>query len=131
MDDNYYSLLMGAVTNLPSAGEPAMRQAIYDRACKALLTQLRTLSPPLPEVYVLLEQRKLEGAIAQIEAGFESNAGISVPTQSPYVAGAAGPPQAGSTDSVAPTTTLKPASADPTHEKLFEPTTFALARLEE
>ena len=46
---DYHSLLMRAVANLPSAGTPATRQAIYGRARKALLEQLRSLRPPLPE----------------------------------------------------------------------------------
>ena len=46
---DYHSLLMRAVANLPNSGTPATRGAIYERARKALLDQLRSLRPPLPE----------------------------------------------------------------------------------
>ena len=46
---DYHSLLMRAVANLPNAGTPETRGAIYGRAKKALLEQLRSLRPPLPE----------------------------------------------------------------------------------
>ena len=46
---DYHSLLMRAVANLPNAGTSATRGAIYERARKALVEQLRSLRPPLPE----------------------------------------------------------------------------------
>ena len=46
---DYQSLLTRAVANLPPSSTPAARQAIYGRARKALVTQLRSLRPPLPE----------------------------------------------------------------------------------
>ena len=67
---DYHSLLMRAVANLPSAATPATRQAIYGRARKALLEQLRSLRPPLPESDIGREERALDAAIAQIEARF-------------------------------------------------------------
>ena len=67
---DYHSLLMRAVANLPSAGTPATREAIYDRARKALLEQLRSLRPPLPESDIAREANALDAAIAQIEAKY-------------------------------------------------------------
>jgi hypothetical protein len=67
---DYQSLLSRAVANLPSGSSRATRQAIYDRARKALLTQLRTLRPPLPEGDIVREESALDAAIAQVEARF-------------------------------------------------------------
>src|SRR5271170_4728215 len=67
---DYQSLLTRAVANLPSTGSAAARQAIYDRARKALLTQLRTLRPPLPESDIAREEKALDQAIALVEEKF-------------------------------------------------------------
>src|SRR5271168_3634645 len=64
---DYHSLLTRAVANLPNAGTPATRAAIYGRARKALLEQLRSLRPPLPESDIAREEKALDAAIAQIE----------------------------------------------------------------
>ena len=55
---DYHSLLMRAVANLPNAGTPATRGAIYGRARKALLEQLRSLRPPLPESDITREEKR-------------------------------------------------------------------------
>src|SRR5277367_1973438 len=64
---DYHSLLMRAVVNLPNAGTPATRGAIYERARKALVEQLRSLRPPLPESDITREETALDAAIAEIE----------------------------------------------------------------
>jgi hypothetical protein len=64
---DYHSLLMRAVANLPNAGTPATRAAIYGRARNALLEQLRSLRPPLPESDITREERALDAAISEIE----------------------------------------------------------------
>ncbi len=64
---DYHSLLMRAVANLPNSGTPATRGAIYERARKALLEQLRSLRPPLPESDITREETALDAAIAEIE----------------------------------------------------------------
>src|SRR5271170_2341092 len=69
---DYHSLLMRAVANLPSAGTPATREAIYVRARNALIEQLRSLRPPLPESDIAREANALDAAIAQIEARYGS-----------------------------------------------------------
>ena len=76
---DYHSLLMRAVANLPNAGTPATRGAIYGRAKKALLEQLRSLRPPLPESDIEREEKALDKAIAEIEGryGSEGAAGPS------------------------------------------------------
>ncbi|MBV9289383.1 MAG: hypothetical protein JO288_16485 [Hyphomicrobiales bacterium] len=87
---DYQSLLARAVANLPDASSPANRQAIYERARKALLTQLRTLRPPLPESDIEREERALDNAIAAVESKF----GASEISPAPQLAPAAPPGQA-------------------------------------
>ena len=69
---DYHSLLMRAVGNLPNAGTPTTRAAIYGRARKALLEQLRSLRPPLPESDIAREEKALDAAIAEIEGKYGS-----------------------------------------------------------
>ncbi|MGB8277119.1 MAG: hypothetical protein WCF20_04170 [Methylovirgula sp.] len=63
----YYPLLAKAVAGLPNA-TPEIRRAIYERARKALLTQLNNLDPPLAESDVARETEALDGAVARLEA---------------------------------------------------------------
>jgi hypothetical protein len=67
---DYQSLLTRAVANLPNASTATARHAIYDRARVALVTQLRSLRPPLPDSDVEREERALDKAIAQVESQF-------------------------------------------------------------
>ncbi|MBI1868373.1 MAG: hypothetical protein HYS06_08795 [Methylocystis sp.] len=64
---DYYSLLSRAVAALPQAA-PEARQAVYERARKALLNQLRSIRPPVAESDIAAEGRALEQAIARVEA---------------------------------------------------------------
>ncbi len=90
---DYQSLLTRAVANLPSSSPAAARQAIYDRARKALLTQLRTLRPPLPESDITREENALNQAIAQVEAKFGgTDAAQAEPTPSKTAPSAPGQP---------------------------------------
>ena len=79
---DYQSLLTRAVANLPSTSTAATRQAIYDRARKALLTQLRTLRPPLPESDIEREEKALDRAIAFVEAKFGPPDAVAAETTS-------------------------------------------------
>jgi hypothetical protein len=63
---DYYPLLAKAVAGLKDA-TPEARQAIYERARKALTSQLRNLDPPVPEEAIAREAQALEIAVAQIE----------------------------------------------------------------
>ena len=78
---DYHSLLTRAVANLPSGGTPATREAIYVRARKALIEQLRSLRPPLPESDIAREANALDAAIAQIEARYGSQ--YAAPSSAP------------------------------------------------
>ena len=103
---DYQSLLARAVANLPDASSPGNRQAIYERARKALLTQLRTLRPPLPESDIEREERSLDNAIAAVEAKF----GASEVSFAPQPAQPAPPGQA----QPAPAKPASPAVSAPT-----------------
>ncbi len=63
----YYPLLAKAVAGLPNS-TPETRHAIYERARRALLTQLQNLQPPLPEADVARETQALDMAMARLEA---------------------------------------------------------------
>ena len=107
---DYHSLLMRAVGNLPSAGTPATRQAIYSRARKALLEQLRSLRPPLPESDIAREETALDAAIAQIEADFAPQE-EGAPSVAPSPAAESSSPQsAGKTTTAAGSPSPKPAT---------------------
>ncbi len=63
---DYYPLLAKAITGLKTS-TPEARTAIYDRARKALLGQLRAMQPPAPEAAIEREAKALEDAIARLE----------------------------------------------------------------
>ncbi|WP_020174263.1 hypothetical protein [Methyloferula stellata] len=65
----YYPLLAKAVSGLPDS-TPAMRHAVYERARKALLGQLRALQPPVPEADIEKESQALDVAVARLEAEY-------------------------------------------------------------
>ena len=89
---DYHSLLTRAVANLPSGGTPATREAIYVRARKALIEQLRSLRPPLPESDIAREANALDAAIAQIEARYGSQYAAPSSAPSPPAAPSTSPP---------------------------------------
>jgi hypothetical protein len=66
---DYYPLLAKAVSGL-KASTPETRLAIYDRARKALLGQLRSMQPPAPEGAIEREAEALDEAIARLEREF-------------------------------------------------------------
>ncbi len=98
---DYQSLLTRAVANLPPSSTPAARQAIYERARKALVTQLRSLRPPLPESDIAREETALDKAIEAVEAKFAVT----------------GAPQAGAP----PVAEAAPQSPQPPHARTAQP----------
>lgn len=98
---DYYPLLSKAVTGLKTS-TPETRGAIYERARKALLGQLRNMQPPAPEAAIEREARALDEAIARIElelAGDQAPGGGTTPTEEktppPAPQASQEPPQAG------------------------------------
>jgi hypothetical protein len=63
---DYYSLISRAIVALPQQ-TPDSRQAVYERARKALFNQLRSIQPPVAEADIAAEGRALEEAIARLE----------------------------------------------------------------
>lgn len=64
---DFYPILARAVAGLTDTS-PQARRAIYERARAALLTQLRSLDPPLGEAEIMRERLSLDEAMARIEA---------------------------------------------------------------
>ena len=90
---DYYSLLSRAVSNLPKSSPASARRAIYDRARKALIGQLRSLKPPLPESDIAREENALDVAVKRLEAEFEPQpAAPPAPAASPAPAAPPAPP---------------------------------------
>lgn len=69
----YYPLLAKAVGSLPNS-TPDTRRVVYERARKALIGQLRTLHPPVPEADIERESVALDRAIERLEAELARNA---------------------------------------------------------
>lgn len=63
---DYYSLISRAIAALPQQ-TPDARQAVYERARKALFNQLRGIQPPVAEADIAAEGRALEEAITRLE----------------------------------------------------------------
>ena len=68
---DFYPILARAVAGLPDTS-PAARHAIYERARAALVTQLRSLDPPLGEAEIMRERLSLDEAVARIEADYDT-----------------------------------------------------------
>ena len=110
---DYYSLLAKAVSNLPKAGPEPARKAIYDRARKALVRQLRSLGPALSEADIAREEAALEAAIGKLEGQFSPAA----PTPPSSAGARPSPPSPGPAaprpSSYVPPPRPAPASASP------------------
>ncbi|SFM06462.1 histidine kinase [Methylobacterium pseudosasicola] len=94
---DYYPLLARALDALPDRS-PALRKAVYDRARNALISQLRSLDPPLSEADIDLERRALDTAIERLEVDHgglpaPANDAVIVPDPSPPPAAASQIPE--------------------------------------
>ena len=65
---DYFPLIARAVEGL-DANTGEARRALYERARTALVTQLRSVEPALPETDITKERLALEDAIRKVEAG--------------------------------------------------------------
>lgn len=77
----YYPLLAKAVGSLPNS-TPESRRVVYERARKALIGQLRTLHPPIPDEDIERESVDLDRAIERIEGELAAAPGIK-PAETP------------------------------------------------
>ncbi len=66
---DYYPLIARAIEGLAQQS-PEARRAVYERARRALTTQLRSLNPPLSEAEIQHESVALDHAIDRIEAKY-------------------------------------------------------------
>lgn len=64
---DFHPILARAIAGLTDKS-PEARKAVYDRARAALLTQLRSLDPPLSEADITRERLSLDEAVSRIEA---------------------------------------------------------------
>jgi hypothetical protein len=122
----YYPLLAKAVAGLPTSTVET-RRAIYERARKALIGQLRNLQPPVPEEDIERESQALDSAVARLESELSAQkaaapeeremttpvppaANTSSAGAKPLVSGA-GPQNSGATRPPAPRPSLSPQAA--------------------
>src|SRR5580658_9546287 len=65
---DYYPLIARAIAGLDPSAPGESRRALYERARAALVTQLRSVEPPLSESEITRERLSLEEAIRRVEA---------------------------------------------------------------
>ena len=111
---DYYPLLARALDALPDRS-PALRRAVYERARSALIAQLRSLDPPVPEADLDLERQALETAIARREVEYGEPAAAPEALKEPPKEAA--PPFEAPPEPPAP----EPLSPDPLPPSLPEP----------
>jgi hypothetical protein len=107
---DYYPLLARALDALPDR-TPALRKAVYDRARHALISQLRSLDPPLSEADIDLERRALDAAIERLEV---DHGGLPAPANDAALAAGAEP--------VAAPVMPEPTPPEPAPATISEPT---------
>ena len=117
---DYYPLLAKALAGLPSTTTPDARRAIYERARKALIGQLRSLKPPLSEDVITREEAALDAAVARLEGERGAPPPAAPPTAAPApnqaaapAAAAAGPPPPSSAGTAPARPPRQPAAAPP------------------
>src|SRR6476659_6650455 len=86
---NYYPLIARAVGSL-NPNTPEQRRALYDRARKTLVDQLRIKDPTLTQTDVKAESAALDAAIQRVERDFVRPAAPPPPRPRPRP----GPPPA-------------------------------------
>lgn len=142
---DYYSLISRATAGKETPDE---RQAVYERARKALFNQLRGIQPPVAESDIAAEGRALEEAITRLELEFAKNAAVppgaaakpatgDAPAKAPPAAETAKPQRsaedawrdtlAGTAPPSAPREPQRPAAPLPRPPKSKRPSTRTLA----
>ncbi len=65
---DYYPLIARAIAGLDPSAPGESRRALYERARTALISQLRSVQPPLSEAEITRERLALEDAVRRVEA---------------------------------------------------------------
>ena len=65
---DYYPLIARAIAGLDPSAPGESRRALYERARAALITQLRSVDPPLSESEITRERLSLEEAVRKVES---------------------------------------------------------------
>src|SRR5215475_18855 len=65
---DYYPLIARAIAGLDPSAPGESRRALYERARAALISQLRSVQPPLSESEITRERLSLEEAVRKVEA---------------------------------------------------------------
>ena len=76
---DYHPLLAKAVATL-GADTYEARAAVYERARKALIGQLRQMTPAVPEADIVRERKALDAAIEQLEREERARPKLTLPT---------------------------------------------------
>ena len=88
---DYYPLLERAVSRLPASTREG-RQALYDRARNALLTQMRNVTPPPAPDDIDREEKALTEAIARLEDELAAKAAAPATAEPPPAPASDSPP---------------------------------------
>src|SRR5579862_8456394 len=78
---DYYPLIARAIAGLDPSAPGESRRALYERARSALVTQLRSVEPPLSESEITRERLSLEEAIRKVEADAARKARMEARTE--------------------------------------------------
>src|ERR1700727_791030 len=78
---DYYPLIARAIAGLDPIAPGEIRRALYERARAALVTQLRSVEPPLSESEITRERLSLEEAIRKVEADAARKARMEARTE--------------------------------------------------
>src|SRR3954453_9291775 len=65
---DYYPLIARAIAGLDPSAPGEARRGLYERARAALIAQLRSVQPPLPESEITRERLSLEEAVRKVES---------------------------------------------------------------
>src|SRR5215475_3444885 len=65
---DYYPLIARAIAGLDPSAPGESRRALYERARAALISQLRSVQPPLSESEITRERLSLEEAVRKVES---------------------------------------------------------------
>jgi hypothetical protein len=120
---DYYPLLAKAVSGQTSS-TPESRHAIYERARKALLGQLKAMQPPAPEAAIQREAQALDDAIARLEREFDlfpSGKSVAEPAAEPPAPPASSPIASQNSPEIKRSEKEQPPKQAPFSEKPPEP----------